>query len=155
MLGFFVLGLDALTKKLALQHLSFQFSPYYPYGGIPVFKGLLGGVNLSLNLVKNKGAAWGVFSSFPDGLAYLRVAIVAYLIYKIIKKTWSGAKLCAIVLIAAGALGNLIDYFHYGYVVDMFHFTFWCYDFPVFNVADAAIFMGASILVLSKGKVKL
>lgn len=58
-------------------------------------------------------------------------------------------------LIMGGATGNLIDYFRFGYVIDMFHFTFWGYSFPVFNFADAAISIGALCLLFSKGRLKL
>jgi len=52
-------------------------------------------------------------------------------------------------LVAGGALGNAIDRVHYGYVVDFIH-VHW-YDswwFPAFNVADAAITVGAALLIL-------
>jgi signal peptidase II len=52
-------------------------------------------------------------------------------------------------LVAGGALGNAIDRVHYGYVVDFIH-VHW-YDswwFPAFNVADAAITLGAALLIL-------
>jgi signal peptidase II len=53
-------------------------------------------------------------------------------------------------LIIAGGIGNILDYFIYGHVVDMFHFILWGYSFPVFNVADASIFMGiVSLLWMS------
>ena len=45
-------------------------------------------------------------------------------------------------LIAVGATGNILDYYLYGHVIDMFNFDFWGYNYPVFNVADSAIFIG-------------
>ena len=44
-----------------------------------------------------------------------------------------------LVLLITGALGNIKDYFLYGHVIDMSHFTFREVDFPVFNVADSAV----------------
>ena len=41
-----------------------------------------------------------------------------------------------------GALCNILDYFFYGHVIDMLHFVFWGYDYPVFNVADSFICIG-------------
>jgi len=45
-------------------------------------------------------------------------------------------------MIIAGAVGNVVDSFVYGHVIDMVHFVFWGYSFPVFNVADSCIFLG-------------
>jgi len=45
-------------------------------------------------------------------------------------------------LIISGGLGNILDRVRLGYVVDMFHFTFWP-SYPVFNVADICIVTGA------------
>ena len=45
-------------------------------------------------------------------------------------------------LILAGAISNVIDTFVYGHVVDMIHFTFWGYDYAVFNLADSAVCLG-------------
>lgn len=52
----------------------------------------------------------------------------------------------AIVLIAAGAIGNMIDRFARGYVVDFFYFSL--IHFPVFNVADCYVVVGAVIALL-------
>lgn len=51
-----------------------------------------------------------------------------------------------LILIIAGAVGNVADFFLYGHVVDMLHFVFWGYDFPIFNVADSAISIGIGLL---------
>jgi signal peptidase II len=52
-------------------------------------------------------------------------------------------------LVAGGAIGNAVDRLHYGYVVDFIHVhwyeTWW---FPAFNLADAAITVGAALLIL-------
>jgi signal peptidase II len=55
----------------------------------------------------------------------------------------------AMALISVGALGNGLDYFWYGHVVDMVKLVFWDYHYPVFNVADAAICMGELIIFFS------
>jgi signal peptidase II len=51
------------------------------------------------------------------------------------------------VLIVAGALGNMIDRVVHGYVIDFLYFSL--IDFPVFNVADCYVCIGAAMLVLS------
>jgi Lipoprotein signal peptidase len=51
-------------------------------------------------------------------------------------------------LIVTGAIGNAFDYWRYGHVIDFLHFTFWGSSFPVFNLADAYITLGAISLFL-------
>ena len=51
------------------------------------------------------------------------------------------------VLVLAGAVGNMLDRVFRGYVVDFFEFTF--FSWPVFNVADIAICIGVGLFVLS------
>jgi len=52
------------------------------------------------------------------------------------------------VFVISGAIGNILDYFIYGHVVDMMHFVFWGYDYPVFNIADSFICIGVALLFL-------
>jgi signal peptidase II len=58
----------------------------------------------------------------------------------------------ALALIIAGALGNVLDIFFYGHVVDMFHFVLWGYQYPVFNVADSSIFCGVLLYIVLSWK---
>lgn len=119
----------------------------YPYGGIPVFYDFWG-IDFSIVHVMNRGAAWGAFSGFQDYLLYLRIAVIVglliYLFYAP-KDIWYRS---CLTLVIAGALGNVLDYFVYGHVVDMFYFVFWGYSYPVFNVADSAIFCGILGLIV-------
>jgi signal peptidase II len=151
-LGLFILKLDADTKRYALETLPKVFNDNFPYGGVAVFKDFLGGIDFSLNYVQNKGAAWGIFSDYPNLLAYVRIVIVLFLFFLIAKASFRFIQKCALSFIVFGALGNLIDHFRYGFVIDLFHFNFFGYDFPVFNVADAAIFCGVVVLLLTKNK---
>jgi signal peptidase II len=120
--------------------------PIYPYGGIAVFQGWHG-IDFSINHVINKGAAWGMLASFQDYLLYFRILIIggmtAYLLFGS-----SREQKFPLSLIISGALGNVVDYFMYGHVIDMFYFKFGNYSFPVFNVADSAIFCGVSWMLL-------
>jgi len=160
-LAIFLFIADALLK--AYIHYSVPVmnyaSPIYPYGGIGVFKDWHG-IEFSITHVINKGAAWGAFASLQQYLLYFRLVIIGGLLtYLFFVKNSSYSKL-ALTLIATGAIGNVIDYFVYGHVVDMFYFVFWGYSYPVFNIADAAIFSGIFMLVTSslfqkiKGKKK-
>lgn len=125
-----------------------KYAPFrYPYGGIGVFKNFLG-IEFSIAHQTNRGAAWGVLTDFQLPLLYLRMAlIVTLMVYALwinSNKHWS----VPLALIIAGAIGNVCDYFIYGHVIDMLHFILWGYDFPVFNIADSAIFIGISWILL-------
>ncbi len=56
----------------------------------------------------------------------------------------------ALALILGGALGNVIDRFIRGYVVDFLQFHYAGWAFPSFNVADSAISIGAACLILDE-----
>lgn len=143
------LGLDAALKVYTYKSITpMQWSSYvYPYGGIPVFKDFFG-IDFSLNYVTNKGAAWGVLSTFQDYLLYLRFLIMGGILSYIIFVKLPFFKKFALSLVLTGAAGNVVDYFLYHHVVDMFFFCFWGYAFPVFNIADSMIFCGVVVLLL-------
>ena len=67
------------------------------------------------------------------------VAIVLFYHHLPIENPWIRLSLG---LQLGGALGNLVDRFHYGYVVDFVDIGFW----PIFNVADVSIVVGVAIL---------
>lgn len=142
-LGFLVLILDQVTKYLTYKYIPLMdhSSYWYPYGGIGMFKDFLG-IEFSISHMTNKGAAWGFFGDYQGLLVTLRIALILGLVGYSLFYTRSKLLQIPLALIIAGALGNVLDFFTYGHVVDMFHFVFWGYDFPVFNVADSAITLG-------------
>jgi len=150
LIGFIILAADALSKYFTQYYLPLV-NPHhfwYPYGGIGIFQNFLG-IEFSLNYVLNKGAAWGVFFDYQQQLLYLRIVLISGMLvyFLFINKVKSNE--IPLMMIFAGAVGNVIDYFLYGHVIDMFHFVLWGYDFPVFNLADAAIFLGVSWLFIA------
>jgi signal peptidase II len=56
--------------------------------------------------------------------------------------------LAALALVLGGAVGNLIDRMHLGYVIDFVSVHWGDHYFPAFNVADSAITVGAILMVL-------
>ncbi len=120
--------------------------PVYPYGGIGVFRDWQG-IDFCIVHVMNKGAAWGVFASLQHYLVYIRIAIIGGLMAYLWAVNASTYRKCALLLVVAGAIGNVIDYFLYGHVIDMFYFIFWGHSFPVFNIADCAISLGITLLL--------
>jgi signal peptidase II len=124
---FIILSLDQLTKFLVSKNLELNNS-------IPIIKGVF-----SLTLVHNRGAAFGIFKN--QFYLFIFSSIVAViLIYSILKKNKrNNFYSFSLSLILGGALGNLIDRAFLGYVVDFLDFRIW----PVFNIADSAITIGA------------
>ena len=96
---------------------------------------------MHLTLVHNRGAAFGILK----GQLYLFIfttIIAIILIYRSLKNTSCNLYRVSLWLILAGAAGNLIDRVRFGYVVDFLDFRIW----PVFNIADSAITIGAILL---------
>lgn len=90
---------------------------------------------LSLTYVQNRGAAFGIFQGQTVFLLVCAAVVVGAVIY--INKTTRLPGIMQIItgLVAGGALGNLLDRFIRGYVIDFIDLGWW----PVFNVADSAI----------------
>ena len=130
-----VVALDALTKLWATVALK----------GAPSIR--IWDKVFHLTYVENRGAAFGVFQ---NGRAFFIVATIAVLLvmaffamrYKDKSKTLN----FGFSLVASGAVGNLIDRVRLGFVVDFFDFCL--IDFPVFNVADIAVCIGAVCLAI-------
>ncbi len=143
-----VLSIDVLTKYLTHNHIPLMHwaSFEYPYGGIPVFKDILG-VDLSINHVVNRGGPWGVVSDYHGFLLVTRVIAVACLCVHLLFFNQVEFRQIPLTMIIAGAIGNIVDSFFYGHVIDMIHFVFGSYSFPVFNVADSSICIGIALIM--------
>lgn len=144
----FVIFIDFVSKDLTRNFIPLMnySSPFYPYGGLPIFHHWHG-IDFSINFVMNKGGAWGVLASQHSVLLIVRIiAIASMLIYVFFFHLFS-ARAIPMILIIGGALGNVIDCFIYGQVIDMFYFVFWGYSYPVFNVADSFIFLGVIAMI--------
>lgn len=127
--------LDQTSKYLAARSLSGTDT-------VPVIKGVF-----HLTLVFNTGAAFGMFQSQPYLFAAVALLAVFLINYLLTRKTdrLSGLERLALSFILGGALGNLADRVRLGHVIDFFDFRVW----PVFNVADSFITVGAVMLGLA------
>jgi signal peptidase II len=102
--------------------------------------------------VQNKGAAFGLLAHIP-GAAHIFVitsliAIALILVYfRLVKDREVWTPLC-LSMILAGAVGNLIDRFRLGSVIDFLDFHYKGWHWPAFNVADASITVGVILLAL-------
>ncbi|MDO4432943.1 MAG: signal peptidase II [Aerococcaceae bacterium] len=95
--------------------------------------------------IRNEGASWGILAGQRTLFIVLTFAVVAYLMYVLVKeKQLPFSQKIVYGLLLGGAVGNLIDRLRWGYVVDMFRLTF--IEFPIFNVADIALSLGAVAL---------
>lgn len=105
----------------------------------------------------NSGAAFGIFSKSTTFLVVLSVAIVVIMLFLDIKlKIRSKTYTIGLSLVLAGAIGNFVDRITLKYVRDFIMFDFWK-SFPIFNLADCCVVIGAVLLCvyfifLSKGE---
>ena len=132
-----LIGADQIIKLLVI-----YFIPYQPYGAAPiqVIPGVFG-----LNHVRNTGGAWSLLGEHTWLLTILSTIVSLVILYLICRqKAKHPVGNWALILIFAGAVGNLIDRIRLQYVVDMFQFLF--FDFPVFNFADICITTGCVLL---------
>lgn len=129
--------LDQLTKKLANGAEPGQVI----WSGVP-------GV-FDFQLVHNTGAAWGAFAGNPAALGgfSLIVCLLLLVIAHIRRDKASALEMISLALIFAGGLGNAIDRFLCGYVIDFI--DFYCIGYPVFNVADIGVVCGFILLVIA------
>ncbi len=107
----------------------------------------------SITHILNPGGAFGFFASSSPGVRkfifLFASSIVALLILWFYKKYAENFIFLSIglALIFGGAVGNLIDRFIYGKVVDFLDFYMGTYHWPAFNIADSAITIGMGILI--------
>ena len=103
----------------------------------------------------NTGVAFGMFSHPPYNkfLPFLVLGLFAWMIWYARTLSWEKRVVnVGAALVAAGAIGNMIDRFKQGYVVDFLDFNFWGYSYPTFNVADSGICIGLGLVLLFEWK---
>jgi signal peptidase II len=142
LLALIVILLDRWTKHLAATRIAM-------YSHIQIIPGFF-----RLTHTENTGAAFSLFADSPSHwktgllIAFSAVAmvVVAVLLWRQARPlTTTGI---ALSLILGGAIGNLWDRVASGRVVDFLLFYIKHYEWPVFNLADSSIVIGASLLVL-------
>jgi len=137
---FWILLLDQWTKNVVQEKLFLHQS----IGVIPGF--------FNLVHVRNTGGAFGIFGGERGGLGSLLfvvvslIAVGAILVFFIKAKEDEKTLSLSLSLVLSGAIGNLIDRFRYGEVVDFLDFYFLSYHWPAFNIADSAICIGIGLM---------
>lgn len=127
---------DQLTKHLAVVRLKNQ-AAYNLINGI-----------LEFNYLENRGAAFGVLQNQKYFFVFVALIFIGVIVFVLIKvptqKKYYNLNIL-LVMIAAGAVGNMIDRVRYDYVVDFIYLV--CIQFPIFNVADIYVTTATVILV--------
>ena len=140
-----VLVADQVTKVMVSAWIPLQHR-------VPLIDGYL-----DLTHVRNRGAAFGLFADAPAGP--LRVALVVVsvlavvLIWAYAREGWHEPRIVvAFGLILGGAMGNLLDRIRLHEVADFVDAHWGAYHWPSFNVADAAITLGALTLFVTMAR---
>jgi len=109
---------------------------------IPLWEGVF-----HLTSHRNAGAAFGILQNQRWFFIVITFAVIAGLIFYL-RRTRANQPLLStgLAFILGGAIGNFIDRLFFGKVVDFFHFVL--IDFPIFNIADSAITIGVSLIIL-------
>ena len=139
----FVVGLDQASKIAVLKGLKV-------YESIPIIKGFFNMVH-----VRNRGMAFG-FLNRPDMNFGFWILVTATILAIVLLLFWfhtmkdeSNWITLGLSLILGGALGNLIDRLRLHEVIDFLDLYVGSYHWPAFNVADAAITVGAGMVGFS------
>lgn len=99
--------------------------------------------------VFNQGAAWSIFSGYSAALGWIGLlAVAAILFFHRAFQLQRPAMQWILGLLCGGVIGNVIDRFHYGHVVDFIDLHFGSYRYPTFNIADSAICIGVALYVI-------
>lgn len=132
-----VIVLDQVSKQLVVREMLL-------YERIPLIP------NLNLFHVHNTGAAFSMFSGAPPLMFIgLGVAVSVGILWWMRRNPATDRLAAAAMsLILGGALGNVIDRATRGHVVDFIDFYIGDWHFAAFNIADAAISVGAGLLIL-------
>ncbi|MEM8492861.1 MAG: signal peptidase II [Pseudomonadota bacterium] len=144
LLAALVLVLDQVSKLIALRELEYAVAEHVFFW-------------FDFTLHFNRGAAFSFLSSAGGWqrwlftvLAIIVSAVLAIWLRRVARDQWPLA--LGLSLVLGGALGNLIDRMRLGYVVDFISVHYQTWYFPTFNVADAAISVGAAFIIYDSFK---
>ncbi|MBQ7795721.1 MAG: signal peptidase II [Lachnospiraceae bacterium] len=140
LLSVVLIAFDQWTKSLAYNGLRVN-------GPIVLIDGVF-----ELLYSENRGAAFGILQGkqwFFLIVAVAVVIVVLLFLYKMPAGKRYYPLFGCMVLLASGAVGNVIDRVSRGFVVDFLYFSL--IDFPIFNVADCYVVVSAGLLILLTG----
>ena len=134
----FLVSFDIFSKVIANNNLLFgqSIDTFIPF--------------IELLLIYNSGIAFGIFDNRGDLasniLLILTILITIYLLWMIAYETKDRNKI-ALSFISSGAIGNVLDRINDGSVTDFLHLKVYNYSFFIFNLADAFITIGATLII--------
>lgn len=128
---------DQFTKSLAVEKLMDQ-EPYQIISGV-----------LQFHYLENRGAAFGMLQNkkwffLVVGITFLIIILFALIYIPAVKK-YTALRAC-LLLIGAGAVGNMIDRISLNYVIDFIYVIY--INFPIFNVADCYVSVATFFLII-------
>ena len=122
-----------------------QLTKYVVRETIPLYETFIEVGIFSIVHGQNTGSAFGLFAGFTNYLIVASLIGLALILYFFVKQASANLFVrIAVGLIVGGAVGNLIDRVKDGFVVDFISVGWW----PAFNVADSAISIGMTVMVL-------
>ncbi|MCD7955869.1 MAG: signal peptidase II [Lachnospiraceae bacterium] len=132
-----LLAVDQISKFLAHRYLAGN-------SGISLIQGAF-----ELFYLENRGAAFGILNNCQILFVIIALLIAALAIYVYVRlpldRVFYPLRFVCI-LITAGAVGNMIDRLARGYVIDFLYFSL--IDFPIFNIADCYVCIGAGLAIV-------
>ncbi|MDD2238505.1 MAG: signal peptidase II [Bacilli bacterium] len=132
-----ILFLDQISKILVDLYLSINDS-------FPVIKNFF-----HITYINNYGAAFGILNN-KLWLLIIFTLLAFFIIYRYINTFKINKRNeIAFSFLLGGILGNLIDRLFLGYIRDFLDFNIFGYNFPVFNLGDSFIFLGAILLIIA------
>jgi signal peptidase II len=146
-MGFYLIALaivltDQVSKAIVVRSMRLGQS-------IPIVPGYF-----DLTFVLNPGAAFSLFATLPESIRnpfFILISVAAVILIVVYRARHLRHHRLASVslgLILGGAIGNLIDRVRHGVVVDFLDVHLHQYHWPVFNVADSAISVGVTLLLI-------
>ena len=135
---FLLFGIDQLSKAWAVSHLKDQLPRTFFHDWFELF------------YLENKGAAWGMLSGQTTFLIIITVVVLVAIFLWYAKIPYQKQTIVlklSLIMIASGALGNMMDRILHHYVIDFLYVK--RIDFQVFNIADIYVTLGAVLFVLA------
>ena len=134
LISLLVILLDRITKILVVKLLNGRV--------VDIIKGFF-----YLTFVKNEGAAFSILTG--KNIILILFGIVAAIFLFLYMKKYN-KKNVGYGMVMGGIIGNLFDRLFIGYVIDFVGFIIFGYYFPIFNIADITIVIGALFLIFEK-----
>jgi len=124
--------LDQILKNIVAKNMHLHES-------IPLIKNIF-----HITYIHNTGSAFGMMQNATIFLIWLSIIVIGIIMFLYDKIPENKCYQLSVAAILAGVFGNLIDRINLGYVIDFIDFRIW----PAFNIADAAICIGAVFLII-------